>query len=126
MDINNIFDLLEETPVDEKIGIKLIKLTGNRAISVYAGQVAPKTELRAHYHLEGIETYQILSGEGLMKVGHRKGEGIDWNSFQVKAGDCFSVQEGEVHQIINESDSERLLTIFCCPESHTTHDRHFI
>lgn len=126
MEINNIFSELAITSLDNNSGIKLVKLTGDKDISLYAADIAPKTELRPHYHKFGIETYQILKGEGVMKIGRLKNGKADWTeTFTAKLGDCFSIEEGLVHQILNNSDSP-LLVVFSCPESHVGSDRFFI
>lgn len=126
MKIKNIFTELENSLMDNKAGIRLIKLTGDKEISVYAADIAPKTELRPHYHKLGIETYQILQGEGVMKIGNLENDKVTWiDIFTAKAGDCFSIEEGLIHQIINESEKE-LLVVFSCPESHVGDDRFFV
>jgi len=126
MEIKNIFTELENSPMDNKAGIRLVKLTGDKEISVYAADIAPKTELKPHYHKLGIETYQILQGEGVMKIGNLENGKVLWTEvFTAKVGDCFSIEEGLVHQILNESDKP-LLAVFSCPESHVGSDRHFI
>ena len=126
MEVTNIFSALIQAPVDPDAGIRLIKMTGDTAISIYAAEIDPNTELLPHYHLKGIETYQVLAGKGLMKTGELKGESFEWtNSFEAIEGDCFSIPEKVVHQIINHMD-EKLRLIFSCPESHVGSDRYFV
>lgn len=126
MKIKNINDELRNAPLDKKAGIKLVKMTGDKAISVYAADISPNTFLRPHYHKEGIETYQILSGRGLMKIGVLVDEKVVWTeTFIANSGDCFSIPALAVHQILNQSN-ELLRAIFSCPSSHVGSDRFFV
>jgi mannose-6-phosphate isomerase-like protein (cupin superfamily) len=127
MNTKNIKTELQNAPLDKKAGIKLIKLTGDENISVYAAEIAPKTKLNPHFHSHGIETYQIFKGNGIMKIGKRTNNNtVEWiESINVQEGDCFCISEGSVHQLINAS-LETLQAIFLCPESHLGKDRFFI
>ena len=126
MEIKNIDTELSKAPLDRKAGIKLIKVTGDATLSVYAADISPNTFLRPHYHKMGIETYQILDGEGLMKIGKLSDERVIWvETFRAKKGDCFSIPAFAVHQIINQS-TENLRAIFSCPSSHVGEDRYFV
>jgi mannose-6-phosphate isomerase-like protein (cupin superfamily) len=125
MNIVNIDLELKEALTDDATGVKLVKITGDSNISVYAAEIAPKTELNPHYHKVGIETYQVLEGRGVMKVGEYKDDTVRWtDTFKVKQGDCFSISPPQVHQIINTSD-QILRTIFTCPSDHLGQDRYF-
>ena len=77
MEIKNINIELKNARLDKKAGIKLVRLTGNENISVYAAEISPKTKLNPHYHLHGIETYQIFKGSGIMKIGRRDNNVIE-------------------------------------------------
>lgn len=126
MEISNIHKALAEAPLDKAANVKIIKLTGDEKISVFAAEISPHTALNPHYHKHGIETYQIFEGEGLMKTGSVEGKSVNWkNSFQVAAGDFFTIAEGEVHQILNESD-EKLIALFTAPAAHLGKDRFFV
>lgn len=126
MDIKNVKTELQNASLDTKAGIKLIKLTGDQHTSVYAAEIPAMTTLNPHYHKQGIEVYQILEGEGIMKVGEMENKTLIWNeSFAAKQGDCFSIYEKNVHQIENASESP-LIAIFVCPESHLGDDRFFV
>lgn len=126
MEIKNINQELSKVEIDEKTGIKVTFMTGDSNISVYAAEIAPKTELNPHYHMIGIETYQVLEGNGMMKVGDFQNNTVRWTeTFEVKQGDCFSISSSKVHQIINNSDKS-LKTIFTCPSDHLGQDRFFI
>jgi mannose-6-phosphate isomerase-like protein (cupin superfamily) len=126
MNVKNIFTELATAPRDAKANIRVIKLTGDEKISVFAADISPQTELKPHYHQTGIETYQILQGQGIMRVGEMKDGAINWiEEFDAITGDCFTISEGKVHQIVNKSDNP-LLAIFCCPENHLGSDRFFV
>ena len=126
MEINNIEQSLSAAQLDMNTGIKLVKVTGDDKISVYAADILPNTTLRPHYHMYDIETYQILEGEGEMKVGWLVNNVVQWEeTFVAKKGDCFTIEAKMVHQISNNEDSI-LRAIFTCPSSHVGHDRFFI
>jgi len=126
MEIKNITKELSNAPVESKANINFIKLTGNENLSVYAAKIVPLSELNPHYHLHGIEPYRFLKGNGLMKVGKKINNPIELvKSFHVRQGDFFSIAEGTIHQIINDTQNP-LLAIFSCPESHLGHERFFI
>jgi mannose-6-phosphate isomerase-like protein (cupin superfamily) len=126
MNIKNIKTELQNAPLDKNAGIKLIKLTGDENISVYAAEIAPRTKLNPHFHTHGIETYQIFKGNGIIKIGKRINSTIEWiESINVQEGDCFFINEESVHQLINDT-REPLQAIFSCPEAHLGKDRFFI
>jgi mannose-6-phosphate isomerase-like protein (cupin superfamily) len=126
MEKRNIKNELHKADLDVHAGIKLIKLTGDENISVFAAEISPNTELNPHFHLKGIEIYQIYKGKGLMKIGNRINNSVEWvETAEVNEGDCFSIGEGVVHQIINDSENS-LQAIFSCRESHIGKDRFFV
>jgi hypothetical protein len=59
----NIYSALKDAPMDEYAGIKIVKLTGDKDLSVYVADIAPHTALTPHYHTAGIDAYQILLSE---------------------------------------------------------------
>lgn len=126
MEIKNIRVELQHASVDINANVKIIKLTGNSEISIFAAEILPKTELKPHYHKYGIEIYQILEGSGEMKVGKVNADSVQWDkSFRVEPGDCFTINEKQVHQLINNSNKP-LKAVFTCPELHLSSDRYFI
>lgn len=126
MDIANIFRSVYEAPLDPKTGIRITRITGNENYSFYAAEIAPGTKLRPHYHEHGIELYQILEGTGTMKTGKKTESGIVWDDeFGVGKGDCFTIEEGMVHQLANPGTT-RLLAAFVCPPAHVGADRFFV
>lgn len=126
MKVKNIFEELEKVQIDYKTGIKITLMTGDADISVYAAEIASNTELNPHFHKVGIETYQVLEGNGIMKIGDYINDSVIWTDIiEVKTGDCFSISANRVHQIINNSD-KILRTIFTCPANHLGNDRYFV
>lgn len=126
MDIANIFRSVYEAPLDPKTGIRITRITGDENYSFYAAEIVPGTKLRPHYHEHGIELYQILEGTGTMKTGKKTESGIVWdNEFDVGKGDCFTIDEGMVHQLANPGTT-RLLAAFVCPPAHVGDDRFFV
>lgn len=126
MDVKNIFNELGQATMDIHAGIKVVKVAGDADISVFAAEIAPHTQLSPHFHKSGIENYHVLKGQGAMKVGGVKAQGVVWEQeFEVEEGDCFSIPEGKVHCIINRTDGP-LLAVFTCPEAHLSTDRFFV
>ena len=126
MKVKNIIEELSKVEIDDKTGIKITLMTGDSHISVYAAEISPNTELNPHYHKIGIETYQVLEGCGIMKVGEYENDSVNWtDAFVVNKGDYFSISSPKVHQIINNSDKV-LRTIFTCPSDHLGQDRYFV
>jgi len=122
--LSNIYEALKAAIWDETVGIKIVKLTGNDSFAFYAAEIDAYKRVGAHYHTEGVEVYQVIEGKGNIYIGTPKAEGeVDWKQpVSVKAGDCFTVNSHEVHQLINISD-ERLVIVFACPFSHISTDR---
>jgi quercetin dioxygenase-like cupin family protein len=122
----NLYQALRSAVMDDYAGIKIVKLTGDASLSVYVADIAPHTKLTPHYHKEGIDAYQILKGIGTMKTGKFvEGLSVWTEKFTANEGDCFHIEAGIVHQILNETD-EQLILVFACPESHVGSDRHFV
>lgn len=126
MELKNIAEELAKIDTDNKAGIKVTLMTGDANISIYAAEIAPNTELNPHYHTVGIETYQILEGSGIMRIGEYLNDTLRWiEAVDVKKGDCFSIHSPQVHQIVNNTN-ETLLAIFSCPSAHLGDDRYFV
>jgi len=124
MEINNLYDVIESAPLDEAVGIRIAPLTGSADFSLLVAEIAPKKKVGAHYHEFGIEIYQILEGEGVMHIGRPEaGSRVAWStSFHVTKGDCFTVKEGDVHQLEN-TGNRRLIIVVGCATAHVTTDR---
>ncbi|HII98147.1 MAG TPA: HD domain-containing protein [Methanoregula sp.] len=126
MDIQNIFRRIHEAPLDPQTGIRITRIIGDEHFSLFAAEIAPQTKLRPHYHESGIEIYQILEGTGTMKTGRQENGTTVWSEeFPVTKGDCFTIDEGMVHQLANPG-TQPLSAAFVCPPSHLGDDRFFI
>lgn len=63
---------------------------------------------RKHYHPEAEESYYILAGRGRITM--------DDETVQVSAGDAIMIPPNVVHQIFNDSPSDKLIFLaFCLP-----------
>ena len=122
--VTNLYEKIETAKLDDVVGIRVAHLTGSEAFSLFAAEIAPHRKVGAHYHKSGIETYQIVEGNGIMHTGMPDdNNNVNWhNSMRVKKGDCFTVNEGEVHQLVNETH-RKLIAIVGCPKSHLSTDR---
>ena len=122
--IQNIYEKIKSAPLDPAVGIRVVPLVGDDSFTLFAAEIGPRKRVGAHFHATGLEIYQIVEGRGDMHVGKPIGEGqTAWHAaVAVQKGDCFTVQEGEVHQLINDHD-ERLIALFGCPKSHLSTDR---
>jgi mannose-6-phosphate isomerase-like protein (cupin superfamily) len=122
--IQNIYEKIQSAPLDPAVGIRVVPLVGDEAFTLFAAEIGPRKRVGAHFHAEGLEIYQIVEGRGEMHLGRPRGDGqTDWHAAaNVQKGDCFTVQAGEVHQLINDHD-ERLIALFGCPKSHLSTDR---
>ncbi|MFZ5946187.1 MAG: cupin domain-containing protein [Bacillota bacterium] len=124
LDLKNIFQALEDAQWDQAVGIKIVKLTGNDVFAFYAAQIDGHKRVGAHYHIDGIEVYQIIAGQGSIYIGSpQDGGDVKWKqAVSVKTGDCFTVNPGEAHQLVNTA-GESLILVFACPFSHVSSDR---
>jgi mannose-6-phosphate isomerase-like protein (cupin superfamily) len=122
--VTNLYEKIENAKLDDVVGIRVAHLTGSDEFSLFGAEIAPRRKVGAHYHKSGIEIYQIVEGNGIMHTGMPDdNNNVNWhNSMRVKKGDCFTVNEGQVHQLVNENDS-KLIVIFGCPKSHLSTDR---
>ena len=109
---------------DKAVGISLASLAGNELFTSYVTEILPHSFVAAHYHPEGIEIYQILSGHGVMETGVVSSNGaVKWNpSKEVRSGDFFTIYAGMVHRLENNS-SEKLILIVTCSPSNLTYNR---
>ena len=125
MEMQNINQLFDHLVKDEKSDIQMLKLT-NGIMQLLIAELKAEKKLSAHYHNEGTEIYQILSGEGKIELGKLSGDTVIWNnSFTIKDGDVFEIMPNVVHRLSNES-TEVLRMIFFAPPSHMGEDRTFI
>jgi len=100
-DVQNFFDLVKTAVTDPAVGIRIVKVTGDDHTGLYVAELAPHHSVTAHYHRAGSEIYQIVHGEGKLYRGVPSSDTVvTWDTpVFVNSGDCFTVQEGEVHQL---------------------------
>jgi len=124
MEIQNVNLLFDHLVKDEESDIQMLKLT-NGIMQLLIAELKDGKKLPSHYHKEGTEIYQILSGEGKIELGELLGAAIKWNdSFTIRAGDVFEIMPNVVHRLSNYG-GEVLRMIFFAPPSHMAEDRTF-
>ena len=75
-------------------------------------ELYPGKQTTGHTHPGQEEVYIFVRGEGLMK--------IDESTRAVKEGDIVLIEDGEFHQVINDSE-ERNLYFVCVFDGKRTH-----
>jgi mannose-6-phosphate isomerase-like protein (cupin superfamily) len=122
--VKNIFNEVGTGKVDGDVGISISHLAGTESFSMYCTQIKAGKTVGAHYHNQGVEFYQVLSGEGIMHTGTADGSLVkNWDEHvKVKTGDFFMVNEKQIHQLEN-TGSEDLVLVFSCSNKHITSDR---
>ena len=125
--VNNFFELVKTARIDQAVGIRIVKVTGDDHRGLYVAELEPHRSVTAHYHRTGTEIYQIIQGEGKIHTGVPTSDDVVvWNtSVDVRSGDCFTVQEGQVHQLEN-TGSLPMIVIIVCPAAHIGHDRFMV
>lgn len=93
--IHNWKEQLQSAIPDEKAGITIACLTDDSYFSMYITELPIDKKVNAHYHTEGIETYQILSGRGVIHLGNHCKDGTIKNiaSHPVVEGDFFNQED---------------------------------
>jgi mannose-6-phosphate isomerase-like protein (cupin superfamily) len=126
-DIKNFFELVKTARTDPVVGIRIVKVTGDDQTGLYVAELGPHHSVTAHYHRTGSEIYQIVHGEGKLYTGIPSSDTVViWDApVVVNSGDCFTVQEGQVHQLEN-TGSYSLTAIIICPAAHIGHDRFIV
>lgn len=121
---NNLYNMLESAQMDPAVGIRVGHVTGGEKFSIFGAEIAPKKAVSAHYHLVDDEIYHIVEGSGIIYIGKPDETGsVEWEQpVAIHKGDCFTIAEGYVHQLYNDSE-ETLIAIFGCPKSHLSTDR---
>lgn len=109
---------------DKAVGISLAPLAGKDLFTSYVTEIPPGVSVAAHYHPEGIEIYQILSGKGLMKTGSVVADqSVKWDQCaEVTSGDFLTIHPDTVHQLENNSP-ERLTLIVTCSPTNLNYNR---
>ena len=125
--ITNFLEQVKTAQTDPAVGIRIVKVTGDDQMGLYVAELEAHRPVTAHYHRHGSEIYQIIRGKGTIHTGHPSvDDSVGWNeSVDLKSGDCFTVPEGQVHQLVN-TGSESMIACFVCPASHIGHDRFIV
>lgn len=125
MKIQNINLLFDSLIQDEKSDVQMLPITEGTMPLILA-ELKTNKKLPAHYHGEGAEVYQIISGEGTIEFGELHDGNVSWvDSLKIKEGDVFEVKPYVVHRLSNYGN-EVLRMIFFAPVSHMGNDRTFI
>lgn len=97
-----------KTPSGEVIYELIGKAAGDPANHSLAQIVIPDGQSsQPHYHKISQETYFILAGRGHMMVDDRE--------FELGPGQACLIEQGEVHQIINQGKEDLIFLAFCVP-----------
>lgn len=125
--VTNFFEQLKTAQMDPAVGIHIVKVTGDDHTGFYVAELEPHRSVTTHYHKDGSEISQIVHSEGTIHTGLLSGnDSVLWNkSANLISGDCFTVKEGEVHQLEN-TGREPMVACFICPAAHIGHDRFIV
>jgi mannose-6-phosphate isomerase-like protein (cupin superfamily) len=125
--VENFFELIKTARTDPSVGIRIIKVTGDDLMGLYVAELESHSSVTAHYHRAGSEIYQIVHGEGKIHTGVTLSDDVvAWNApADVRSGDCFTIQEREVHQLEN-TGSLPMIAIIICQAAHIGHDRFIV
>jgi quercetin dioxygenase-like cupin family protein len=72
----------------------------------------PRTSIKPHYHKKTIEIFYIRSGTGVLRLNDVE--------FRCKQDDFFLCEPGDVHEFINDTDSDFVILIFKTNEEENT------
>jgi len=106
----NILDIGGETvKEDDRYIVKDNNKLNNLIVS--STELKPGKSTSGHSHPGQEEVYNFVTGSGLMK--------IDEEVFPVKEGDVILIEDGQFHQVIN--NSERSLYFVCVFDGSRNH-----
>jgi len=106
------------------VGISLSHLAGTKEFSLYCTEIGSMKIFNTHYHEQGVEFYQIISGIGIIHIGESTSNSSTiWrHHVEVKQGDFFMIQPKQTHTLENLSE-KKLVVVFGYPKSYITDDR---
>jgi mannose-6-phosphate isomerase-like protein (cupin superfamily) len=125
--VTNFIEHLKTAQTDPAVGIRIVSVTGDDHTGLYVAELGAHCSVTAHFHKNSSEIYQIVRGEGTIHTGLLSGNySVIWNrSVDLKSGDCFTVKEGQVHQLENTGRGP-MVACFVCPAAHIGHDRFIV
>lgn len=126
MVIKSLAEEITKAQFDAKANIKIASMAGDESMTMYATVLKPATKINAHVHQQGMELYHILKGSGEIYTGklNQNSEEVQWEPpKKVSEGAMFAIHPGTVHQLRNTSQTEDLVLVFVCPQSHLKEDR---
>ena len=115
MEIVNVLDRMQQTPIDPEVGIAIVQGTAEPGVSV--GLAVVKDCIRPHYQKVSDEIYYIVQGRGTVTIG---GE-----SRELKQGDVVSIPKGQVHGFVNTGTEPCLVLFASGPKFEPDKDRFF-
>ncbi len=107
---------------DPSVGIKIVPVSTIGGVGTYATSIDPGKFVNPHFHPRGDEKYQIMSGNGEIRLLTTTEASVGRevpDSTPVRAGDSFTISEGCMHQLVN-TGTENLVLIFQCTADHLT------
>ena len=123
-DAKNIYDILVNAPEDKSAGVKLIRISDNKSVCLFAAELESGAVLREHYHLKGDETYFVIEGSCSMKLSRIDDTLSNTDRIiNLVKGDIIKVKEKMIHSLRNGKYLSRI--IIACPEEHAGCDRFF-
>jgi mannose-6-phosphate isomerase-like protein (cupin superfamily) len=119
----NFFERIKTARTDTAVGIPIVPVTRDDALSLYVAALEPHRSVHAHYHQAGSGIDKIVHGEGKLHTSvPLPDDEVAWNRpVEVTSGDCFTGPEGLIHQREN-TVSPDLIAIIVCPHAHIGHD----
>ena len=112
---------LAGTPVDPDVGIRIVTVKIENGIGTYVTEISPGKAASIHYHPEGSEEYEVLSGQGrirLLALNEREAGKTVPDETPVGKGDAFVIPAGCMHQLVSADKS--LVFIFKGEANHLT------
>lgn len=121
--ITNLHTSLSSAVPDTAVGISLATLAESEGFALYATEIPPGNQLKPHYHREGAEFYQVVSGEGLITLQPQPNGTVAQHS--ITSGDVFVIPPMTAHQLTS-CGTQPLVMIFGCSPEHLGDDRHLL
>ena len=88
------------------------EIHGNKNLSLAEARVKPGGKTEPHFHKESEEIYQVVSGEGILKIENE--------TYEVGEGVSVVIMPGQVHSLENTGKND--LVVICCCAPAYRHD----